>query len=69
MIWSLVLLNFMKSATTLVLKQSIKRGIYLLKIYIYIGVAFYVSFGITLIIIKEVKNKYLLSCKSREFVV
>ena len=59
----------MQSATTLVIKQSIKRGIYLLKIYIYIGVVFYVSFGITLIVIKEIKDKYLLTCKSQEFII
>ena len=68
-IWSLVLLNFMKSATSLVLKPSIKRGIKFLKIYIYIGLFVYVAYGTTLILIKELTDKYILSCKSREFII
>lgn len=68
-IWSLCLLNFMKSATSLVPNPRIKVIIRFLKIYIYIGVAFYVSYGITLIFIKEFKNKYILNCKSPEFII
>ena len=68
-IWSLTLMNFMKSATSLVPNPAIKLIIKCLRIYIYIGVGFYVSFGITLVLMQELLSEDILSCKSREFIV
>ena len=62
-------MNFMKSATSLVPNPAIKLIIKCLRIYIYFGIGFYVSFGITLVLMQELLSKDILSCKSREFIV
>ena len=49
-IWSLTLMNFMKSATALIPNPAIKTTIRFLKIYMYIGIFFYVGFGIALVV-------------------
>lgn len=69
LIWSLTLLNFMKSATSLVVNPAIKLVIKWLRILTYIGLAVFIGYGITLMIIKEVTDTTILTCKSREFIV
>lgn len=70
LIWSLCLLNFIKSATELVTNQTlIKFTIRFLKIIINIGLVVYIGYGITLIIMNEVRDTNILSCKNREFII
>ena len=52
-IWSLTLLNFMKSVTSLIVNPAIKVMIRCLQIYMYAGAAFYVCYGIVLVILSE----------------
>lgn len=68
-IWSLTLLNFMKSATSLIPNPAIKLTITFLKTYMYIGTAFYIGFGIALVLKQELSEEDILSCKSMEFVI
>ena len=68
-IWSLTLMNFMKSATSLVTNPAIKLIIKCLRIYIYVGVTLYVAFGIWLVLEKELSSEDILDCKSKEFIV
>ena len=67
-IWSLTLLNFMKSVTSLFLSPEIKLIIKCLRIYVIIGTALFVGYGLSLFIIEARTHKEILSCKSYEFI-
>ena len=67
-IWSLTLMNFMKSATSLVVNPTIKLIIKCLRIFIYVVVGIYVAFGITLVLMATLKQTDILNCKSPEFI-
>ena len=69
LIWSVTLLNFMKSATSLVINPAIKIVIKWLRILTYFGLVVFIGYGITLMLIKEIGDRTILSCKSREFIV
>ena len=62
-------MNFMKSATSLIVNPSIKLLMKGLWIYIYVGVFFYVTYSISLIVMQKLSKDDILSCKSPEFMI
>jgi len=53
LIWSLCLLNFMKSASSLVVSGGFRASIGAISVVMYSGVLFYVVFGITLVVMND----------------
>ena len=62
-------MNFMKSATSLIPNPALKLIIKCLQMYLYLGIAFYVGFGIALVLAQELSKEDILNCKSNEFIV
>ena len=69
LIWSLMLLNFIKSATSLTVNPTLKATIRWLKMYIYIGVLIFVGYAVIIILYNELEDRNILDCNSREFMI
>ena len=69
LIWSLTLMNFMKSAASLTVSPRIKVAIKLLKGVIVIGLLVYIGYAFTLGVIAQTTDRQILSCHSREFII
>lgn len=70
LIWCLMLLNFIRSATELVSDQAlIKFTIRCLKIIIYIGTVVYIAYAISVIVAQRINHEDIVTCKNREFIV
>ncbi len=69
-IWSLTLINFMKSGMDLIISsQNTKVILRLLKICTLIGVGFFSGYAIYLIVQEQRNDRNVLSCNSSEFLV
>ena len=69
LIWSLTLMNFMKSMLDLLESQSVKLTLKILRGFSFFGAACFSAYGCYLIIEKKLNDLDVLSCKSNEFVV
>ena len=69
LIWSLMLLNFIKSATSLTVNPTLKATIRWLKMYIYIGILIFVGYAVIIILMNELEDRDILDCNSREFMI
>ena len=69
LIWALMLLNFIKSATSLTVNPTLKATIRWLKMYIYIGVLIFVAYAVIIILMNELEDRDILDCNSREFMI
>ena len=69
LIWSLMLLNFIKSATSLTVTTTLKSTIRWLKMYIYIGILIFISYIVIVILKNELQDRDILDCNSIEFII
>ena len=68
-IWSLMLLNFMGSAATLITMSEVKFTMQALKIFVVMGISIYVTYGVALLIEGELISGHNFDCHSMEFIV
>ena len=67
-IWSLALMNFMKSVASLIKSRRVKFIIKCLNLYVVIATCGFVGYSISLIVIEQATSHEILSCKSYEFI-
>ena len=67
-IWSLALMNFMKSVASLIKSRRVKFIIKCLNLYVVIATCGFVGYSISLIVIEQATAHEILSCKSYEFI-
>jgi len=69
LIWSLTLINFMKSGMDLVNTGGRKVTLKILKVSCYIGAACFTAYAVYLVVQEKLNHIDVLSCKSKEFMV
>ena len=69
LIWSLTLINFMKSGIDLVNTGGTQVTLKILKVYCFVGAAGFTAYAVYLIVQEKLNNVDILSCKSIEFTI